>query len=108
MDLVSESMVPAMDEAGRLFEAKEYFVPELLLSSRAMKGAMKILRPLLAAAGQKMPTKVVIGSVMGDRDDIDKNVIASALECGGFEVIDLGTNVSPEAFVAAVKKQDGN
>ena len=55
-----------------------------------------------------MPTKVVIGSVMGDRDDIDKNVIASALECGGFEVIDLGTNVSPEAFVAAVKKQDGN
>lgn len=106
MDLVSESMVPAMDEAGRLFEAKEYFVPELLLSSRAMKGAMKILRPLLAAAGQKMPTKVVIGSVMGDRDDIDKNVIASALECGGFEVIDLGTNVSPEAFVAAVKKQD--
>jgi methylmalonyl-CoA mutase cobalamin-binding domain/chain len=108
MDLVSESMVPAMDEAGRLFEAKEYFLPELLLSSRAMKRAMKILRPLLAAAGQKMSTRVVIGSVMGDRDDISKNVVASMLEAGGFEVIDLGTNVSPEAFVAAVKEQDAH
>lgn len=108
MDLVSESMVPAMDEAGRLFEAKEYFLPELLLSSRAMKRAMKILRPLLAAAGQKMSTRVVIGSVMGDWDDISKNVVASMLEAGGFEVIDLGTNVSPEAFVAAVKEQDAH
>ena len=101
MDLVSESMVPAMDEAGRLFDAKEYFVPELLLSSRVIKSAMKILRPLLAAAGQEMSTRVVIGSVMGDWYDIGKNVVASMLECGGFEVIDLGTNVSPEAFVAA-------
>ncbi len=108
MDLVSESMVPAMDEAGRLFEAKEYFLPELLLSSRAMKSAMKILRPLLTAAGQKMSTRVVIGSVMGDWDDISKNVVASMLEAGGFEVIDLGTNVSPEAFVAAVKEQDAH
>jgi methylmalonyl-CoA mutase cobalamin-binding domain/chain len=108
MDLVSESMVPAMDKAGRLFEAKEYFLPELLLSSRAMKSAMKILRPLLAAAGQKMSTRVVIGSVMGDWDDISKNVVASMLEAGGFEVIDLGTNVSPEAFVAAVKEQDAH
>jgi methylmalonyl-CoA mutase cobalamin-binding domain/chain len=108
MDLVSESMVLAMDKAGRLFEAKEYFLPELLLSSRAMKSAMKILRPLLAAAGQQMSTRVVIGSVMGDWDDISKNVVASMLEAGGFEVIDLGTNVSPEAFVAAVKEQDAH
>jgi len=106
MDLISESMVPAMDEASRLFEAKEYLMPELLLSSRAMKSAMKILRPLLAGAGQKKSTRVVIGSVKGDLYDIGKNVVASMLECGGFEVIDLGTNVSPEAFVAAVKEQD--
>ena len=106
MDLISESMVPAMDEAGRLFEAKKYFVPELHLSSRAMKSAMSILRPLLAATGQKMLTRVVIGSVVGEFYDIGKNLVASMLEGGGFEVIDLGTNVSPEAFVAAVKEQD--
>jgi methylmalonyl-CoA mutase cobalamin-binding domain/chain len=106
MDLISESMVPAMDEAGRLFEAKKYFVPELHLSSHAMKSAMNILRPLLAAAEQKMFTRVVIGSVKGEFYDIGKNLVASMLEGGGFEVIDLGTNVSPEAFVAAVKEQD--
>ena len=106
IDLISESMVPAMDEAGRRFEAKEYFVPELHLSSRAMKSAMNFLRPLLAAAGQKMFTRVVIGSVTGEFYDIGKNLVASMLEGGGFEVIDLGTNVSPEAFVAAVKEQD--
>lgn len=108
VDLISESMVPAMDEAGRRFEAKENFMPELLLSSRAMRIAMKTLRPLLTAAEQKMSARVVIGSVMGDRYDIGKNVVASMLECGGFEVIDLGTNVSPEAFVAAVREQDAN
>ena len=95
-----------MDEAGRLFEAKKYFVPELHLSSHAMKSAMNILRPLLAAAEQKMFTRVVIGSVKGEFYDIGKNLVASMLEGGGFEVIDLGTNVSPEAFVAAVKEQD--
>lgn len=108
MDLVSESMVPAMDEAGRRFEAEKCLMPELLLSSHAMKSAMKILRPLLAAAGQEKPARVVIGSVMGDLYDIGKNVVASMLECGGFEVIDLGTNVSPEAFVAAVREQDAH
>lgn len=106
MTLIAESMVPAMDEVGRLFEAEEYFVPELLLAGRAMKSSMELLRPLMTAAGQKLATRVVIGTVMGDLHDIGKNIVASMLEGGGFEVIDLGTDVSPEKFIAAVEERD--
>jgi corrinoid protein of di/trimethylamine methyltransferase len=105
LDLIQQSMVPAMDEVGRLFESEEYFVPELLLSGRAMKGAMGLLKPLLAAAGQKMAVRVVIGTVKGDLHDIGKNIVASMLEGSGFEVIDLGTDVSPEKFVTAVEER---
>jgi 5-methyltetrahydrofolate--homocysteine methyltransferase len=102
MALIQESMVPAMDEVGRLFECEEYFVPELLLAGRAMKVALELLKPLLAASGQKMAVRVVIGTVKGDLHDIGKNIVASMLEGSGFEVIDLGTDVSPENFVTAV------
>ena len=105
MALIQESMVPAMDEVGRLFECEEYFVPELLLAGRAMKGAMELLKPLLTASGQKMAVRVVIGTVKGDLHDIGKNIVASMLEGSGFEVIDLGTDVSPENFVAAVEQR---
>ena len=105
MALIAESMVPAMDEVGRLFEEEEYFVPELLLAGRAMKSAMELLRPLMTAAGQKLATRVVIGTVKGDLHDIGKNIVASMLEGSGFEVIDLGTDVSPEKFVAAVEER---
>ena len=105
MALIQESMVPAMDEVGRLFECEEYFVPELLLAGRAMKGAMELLKPLLTAAGQKMAVRVVIGTVKGDLHDIGKNIVASMLEGSGFEVIDLGTDVSPKNFVAAVEQR---
>jgi 5-methyltetrahydrofolate--homocysteine methyltransferase len=105
MTLISESMVPAMDEVGRLFEEEEYFVPELLLAGRAMKSAMELLRPLMVASGQKLSARVVIGTVKGDLHDIGKNIVASMLEGSGFEVIDLGTDVSPEKFVAAVMEQ---
>ncbi len=104
MELIAGSMVPAMDEVGRLFEAEEYFVPELLLAGRAMKSAMSLLRPLLAASGQKMSVRAVIGTVKGDLHDIGKNIVASMLEGSGFEVIDLGSDVSPENFVAAVEE----
>ena len=106
MRLIADSMVPAMDEVGRLFEAEEYFVPELLLAGRAMKSSMELLRPLMAAAGQKFQTRVLIGTVKGDLHDIGKNIVASMLEGGGFEVIDLGTDVSPEAFVTAVRERE--
>jgi len=102
MDLITGSMVPAMDEVGRLFEEEEYFVPELLLAGRAMKSAMELLRPRMVASGEKLSAKVVIGTVKGDLHDIGKNIVGSMLEGSGFDVIDLGTDVSPDAFVAAV------
>ena len=105
MELIQGCMVPAMDEVGRLFECEEYFVPELLLAGRAMKSAMELLKPLLSAAGQKMSVRVVIGTVKGDLHDIGKNIVASMLEGSGFEVIDLGADVSPEKFVAAVEER---
>jgi corrinoid protein of di/trimethylamine methyltransferase len=105
MVLIAESMVPAMDEVGRLFDAEEYFVPELLLAGRAMKSAMELLRPLMVASGEKLSVKVVIGTVKGDLHDIGKNIVASMLEGSGFEVVDLGTDVSPEKFVSAVTEQ---
>ncbi|MFP5206570.1 MAG: corrinoid protein [Acidobacteriota bacterium] len=105
MDLISGSMVPAMNEVGRLFEAEEYFVPELLLAGRAMKSALELLKPLLSAAGQKLSTRVVIGTVKGDMHDIGKNIVASMFEGSGFEVFDLGTDVPPERFVAAVEER---
>ncbi len=103
MRLITEAMIPAMDEAGRLFEAEDYFVPELLLSARAMKASMEILRPLLAASGAQPAGRVAIGAVKGDLHDIGKNLVASMLEGGGFEVIDLGADVAPEKFVAAIR-----
>ena len=104
MALIQESMVPAMDEVGRQFECEEYFVPELLLAGRAMKRAMEMLKPLLSAAGQKMAVRIIIGTVKGDLHDIGKNIGASMLEGSGFEVIDLGTDVTPENFVKAVRE----
>jgi 5-methyltetrahydrofolate--homocysteine methyltransferase len=105
MELISGAMVPAMDEVGRLFEAEEYFVPELLLAGRAMKSAMELLRPLMVASGQKLGTRVVIGTVKGDLHDIGKNIVASILEGSGLDVIDLGADVAPEKFVSAVHEQ---
>lgn len=103
--LVAQYLIPAMDEVGRRFEANEYFVPELLIAARAMKGAMELIRPLLAKAGVQPFAKVAIGTVKGDLHDIGKNLVASMLEGGGFEVIDLGVDVSSEKFIAAVREK---
>jgi corrinoid protein of di/trimethylamine methyltransferase len=107
-ELVAKYMIPAMDEVGKRFEAEEYFVPELLLAGRAMKGALEVLRPLLAASGAKPAGKVIIGTVKGDLHDIGKNLVAAMLEGAGFEVTDLGTDVAPEKFVEAVRAKDAN
>jgi corrinoid protein of di/trimethylamine methyltransferase len=108
LELVNKYMVPAMDEVGRRFEANEYFVPELLISARAMKAALELIRPLLVARGDKPVGRVAIGTVKGDLHDIGKNLVASLLEGGGFEVIDLGVNVTPEKFIATVREKDAN
>ena len=106
--LVNEFMIPAMDEVGRRFERNEYFVPELLLSARAMKSAMELIRPLLAARGTEPIGRVVIGTVRGDLHDIGKNLVAAMLEGGGFEVYDLGVNVAPERFLAAARERQAD
>jgi 5-methyltetrahydrofolate--homocysteine methyltransferase len=108
LKLVNEHMVPAMDEVGRRFEANEYFVPELLISARAMKAALELIRPLLVARGDKPVGRVAIGTVKGDLHDIGKNLVASLLEGGGFEVIDLGVNVPPEKFIETVNAKQAN
>jgi 5-methyltetrahydrofolate--homocysteine methyltransferase len=108
LDLITNYMSPAMDEVGRRFEREEYFVPELLLSGRAMKGALELLQPLLAASGVALAGRVVIGTVKGDLHDIGKNLVASMLQGAGFEVFDLGADVAPEKFVAAVQEHKAN
>jgi corrinoid protein of di/trimethylamine methyltransferase len=105
MELVSRYMVPAMDEVGSRFECEEYFVPELLLSARAMKAALELVRPLLVERGAEPAGRVVIGTVKGDLHDIGKNIVAAMLEGGGFEVVDLGADVSAEKFIAAVQER---
>jgi corrinoid protein of di/trimethylamine methyltransferase len=108
LKLVNEYMVPAMDEVGRRFETNEYFVPELLISARAMKASLDLIRPLLIERGDQPAGRVAIGTVKGDLHDIGKNLVASLLEGGGFEVIDLGVNVAPEKFIQTVKEKNAN
>ncbi|HSQ74805.1 MAG TPA: corrinoid protein [Bacteroidota bacterium] len=103
--MVQQYMIPAMDEVGRRYEANEYFVPELLISARAMKASLEFIRPLLTASGAQPAGRVVIGTVKGDLHDIGKNLVAAMLEGAGFEVIDLGVDVSPEKFIAALNEK---
>jgi corrinoid protein of di/trimethylamine methyltransferase len=102
-DLVTKYMIPAMDEVGRRFEAGDCFVPELLISARAMKASLELIRPLLAAKGAKPIGRVVIGTVKGDLHDIGKNLVSSMLEGAGFEVIDLGVDVPAERIINTIK-----
>ncbi|MDR1141792.1 MAG: corrinoid protein [Planctomycetaceae bacterium] len=105
--VMDEHLIPAMEEVGRLFEENEYFVPELLISARAMQESMKILNPLLKNSGIEKIGRIAIGTVQGDFHDIGKNLVASMFEGGGFEVVDLGVDVSPEKFAAAAKEREG-
>jgi 5-methyltetrahydrofolate--homocysteine methyltransferase len=106
--LIDQAMIPAMDEVGRRFEEEEYFVPELLLSARAMKAALELINPLLSETGASSKGCIVIGTVQGDLHDIGKNLVCAMLEGAGFEVVDLGTNVPPDQFVAAVEEKGAN
>ncbi len=101
---VLEAMVTAMGEVGRLFEEGEYFVPEMLISARAMKTGMEILKPELVDADIQPAGTIVAGTVKGDLHDIGKNLVCMMLEGAGFQVIDLGSDVAAEDFIAAVKE----
>jgi 5-methyltetrahydrofolate--homocysteine methyltransferase len=103
-DILNQGMIPAMAEVGRLFEVQEYYIPEMLISARAMQGGLAILKPYLVDSDVKPTGKVVLGTVKGDLHDIGKNLVGMMLEGTGFEVVDLGTDVSAEQFVAAVKE----
>ena len=107
VEMVQKYMIPAMGEVGRRFECNEYFVPELLIAARAMKTALELITPQLVEAGAEPVGRVVIGTVQGDLHDIGKNLVASMLEGGGFQVVDLGVDVAPEKFVEVAKEKDG-
>lgn len=101
---ILDAMINAMGEVGRLFEEGEYFVPEMLIAARAMKTGMDILKPQLVDADIQPAGKIVAGTVKGDLHDIGKNLVCMMLEGAGFQVVDLGSDVSPEAFVNAVNE----
>ena len=101
--ILNEGCIAGMAEVGRLFEEGEYFVPEMLIAARAMKGAMAILKPHLAAGEVGNAGKVILGTVKGDLHDIGKNLVGLMLEGAGFQVIDLVSDVSAEKYVEAAK-----
>ena len=103
-DILNQGMIPAMETVGDLFERGEFYVPEMLVAARAMQGGLDILRPLLLAGGVEPAGRVIIGTVKGDLHDIGKNLVGLMLEGAGYEINDLGTDVSPETFVSAAKE----
>ncbi|MDH7486473.1 MAG: corrinoid protein [Anaerolineae bacterium] len=103
-EVLNGGLMAGMDAVGRDFKAGELFVPEVLIAARAMHAGMDVLRPLLVASDVPAVGKYLIGTVQGDLHDIGKNLVRMMLEGAGFETIDLGTDVKPEAFVAAVRQ----
>ena len=101
--IMQQGLIGAMTEVGRLFESGEYFVPEMLIAARAMQSGLGLLKPHLAQSGVQAAGRVAVGTVKGDLHDIGKNLVGMMLEGAGFEVKDLGTDVTPEEFVAAVQ-----
>ena len=102
--IISDALIKGMEVIGQRFQDGKAFVPNLLMSARAMKGSLEILKPLLSDGNNATLGKIVIGTVKGDLHDIGKNLVASMFEGGGFEVINLGIDVSSEQFVKAVKE----
>ena len=101
--ILQDGLIAAMDEVGRRFEAGDFFVPEMLVSARAMQSGLQLLKPLLAESDVKSTGRVAIGTVKGDLHDIGKNLVVMMLEGAGYEVKDLGVDVPPEKFVQAVR-----
>ena len=104
--LLEDALIPAMSVVGDKFKRNEVFVPEMLVSARAMKESMKWIEPKLLEAGIKPQFKAIIGTVEGDLHDIGKNLVATMWKGAGFDVIDLGVNVTPSAFVQAVEEHN--
>lgn len=107
-NILNDGFIPAMEVVGSKFQANEIYVPEMLISAKAMKAGMKILEPLLTEAGVEPIGRVVIGTVKGDLHDIGKNLVAMMLEGAGFEVIDAGVDVPAEKFIDLVREKNAN
>ena len=107
-DLINGQMIRAMGEVGQRFQDGKAFVPQLLMAGRAMKAALELLKPLLAGAASTSIGKVVIGTVKGDLHDIGKNLVASMLEGCGFEVVNIGIDVSADTFIEAVRQNQAD
>jgi 5-methyltetrahydrofolate--homocysteine methyltransferase len=103
-ELLFGAMIPALEEVGSRFETGEYFLPEMLISARAMRAAMEVVRPHLSATDAPSLGRFVMGTVAGDIHDIGKDMVDIMLEGAGFEVIDLGVNVPAASFVAAIEE----
>ncbi len=102
--LLFDALIPSLEEVGARFERGDWFVPEMLIAGRAMAGALEVLRPLLAATGAESVGTFLMGTVKGDVHDIGKNLVNIMLEGAGFTVIDLGVQVPPEKFIAAIEE----
>ena len=107
-NILEEGLIYGMSIIGRKFKKNEVYVPEVLIAARAMHAGMDVLKPKLIETGVENIGKVVMGTVQGDLHDIGKNLVEMMLEGAGFEVIDLGTNISPDKFVEAVKEHKPN
>ncbi|WP_407309506.1 B12-binding domain-containing protein [Desulfosporosinus sp. SB140] len=105
--IINEGLIGGMNVVGQRFKVNDMFVPEVLMSARAMNVGIELVKPQLAGGEMTNKGTVIIGTVKGDLHDIGKSLVAMMLECSGFKVVDLGTDVSPEDFVAGVKANDG-
>lgn len=102
--IINDGLIIAMDEVGKRYSEGIIFIPEMLMAAKAMKASLDLLRPLLTNTDSKAAGTIVIGTVKGDLHDIGKNLVSMMFEGGGFNVIDLGIDVAPENFVAAVRE----
>lgn len=107
-ELINQAVVPAMAEVGLLFERGEYYLPEMMISALATKQIMGLIRPLLAESGVQPVARVVLGTVQGDMHDIGKNIVGMMLEGAGYSVVDIGVDIPPEAFVAAINENNAD
>jgi 5-methyltetrahydrofolate--homocysteine methyltransferase len=104
IDIINEGLIPGMTVVGTRFKAGEMFVPEVLMSARAMQGGMELVKPLITDTDMPSAGTVVLGTVKGDLHDIGKNLVGMMMESAGFKVINMGVDVSAEKFVEAVKE----
>ncbi|NMC47689.1 MAG: cobalamin-binding protein [Chloroflexi bacterium] len=108
LEILEKGLMAGMDRVGQDFKAGDLFIPEVLIASRAMQAGMEILKPLLVTQKIKSPGKIILGTVQGDLHDIGKNLVAIMLQGAGFEVIDLGVDVSKEVFLKAIIENKPN